>query len=102
MRYAEEVQLLQEEMRRVLEFLRWQANWWREQGKRRSRASTTPNSEEAEGFLAYAELQAALRQLLCEQFEHTWRFVEEWVRLDEVGELSGLDDVEEDEGDLVI
>ncbi|KAG2028626.1 hypothetical protein BDR03DRAFT_818726, partial [Suillus americanus] len=28
LRWAEEVDLLQEEMRRVLQFFNWQANWW--------------------------------------------------------------------------
>ncbi|KAG2750254.1 hypothetical protein P692DRAFT_20421062 [Suillus brevipes Sb2] len=28
MRWAEEVELLHEEMRRVLQFLRWHAAWW--------------------------------------------------------------------------
>ncbi|KAG1786540.1 uncharacterized protein HD556DRAFT_1449630 [Suillus plorans] len=32
--WSEEVELLREEMRRVLEFFAWQAAWWDEQGKR--------------------------------------------------------------------
>jgi hypothetical protein len=102
MRYTEEVQLLQEEMRRVLAFLQWQANWWREQGNRRSHAPIALDSEEAEGLLAYAERQAALRLLLHDRFKHMWRFVEDWVQLGEVDGLNGLDDVEEDDGDVVI
>jgi hypothetical protein len=31
LRYAEEVDLLEEEMRRVLQFLEWRASWWRAQ-----------------------------------------------------------------------
>ena len=33
MRFTEEVELLQEEMERVLRFLQWQENWWRMKGQ---------------------------------------------------------------------
>ncbi|KAG2143995.1 hypothetical protein BD769DRAFT_1383033 [Suillus cothurnatus] len=33
LRWSEEVELLREEMRRVLEFFTWQQAWWEEQGK---------------------------------------------------------------------
>lgn len=58
MRWDEEVELLQEEMRRVLQFFEWQRAWWMEQ---RSRITGLP-SEEAEGLVAYATRQADMRR----------------------------------------
>ncbi|KAG1866481.1 hypothetical protein C8R48DRAFT_747671 [Suillus tomentosus] len=49
-RWSEEVELLLEEMRRVIVFLKWQAEWWG--GRRSSRASESV--AEQEGLAAYA------------------------------------------------
>jgi len=66
MRWTEEVELLQEEMRRVLCFLRWQVNWWHEKG-------TISLSRNEEGLVAYAGRQAQLRKDLADCFEKTWK-----------------------------
>ncbi|KAG1903738.1 uncharacterized protein F5891DRAFT_947152 [Suillus fuscotomentosus] len=56
-RWEEEVQLLHEEMRRVIAFLDWHAGWWDTQGSRRTFSSL----QAGEGALAYAQRQANLR-----------------------------------------
>lgn len=69
MRWAEEVELLHEEMRRVLQFLRWHAVWWHEKG-----CEPTPDATaENEGLLAYACRQAQLRHDLADSFEKMWK-----------------------------
>jgi hypothetical protein len=54
LRWAEEVELLQEEMCRVLQFFDWQANWWEEQGRLQICQTAAHN----EGLHAYAAQQA--------------------------------------------
>ncbi|KAG1853790.1 hypothetical protein C8R48DRAFT_610437 [Suillus tomentosus] len=63
LRWAEEVELLQEEMRRVLQFLKWQADWWD------SRRDTVSYSE---GLCAYAARQANIRHCMADHFRHLW------------------------------
>ena len=77
MRFSEEVLLLREEMRRVLEFLKWQENWWMTQGTRRTGLQATV----AEGLLAYAQKQAYYRRALHDKFDHTWRYSAEFCAL---------------------
>ncbi|KAF9456024.1 hypothetical protein BDZ94DRAFT_1353138 [Collybia nuda] len=60
MRWDEEVELLQEEMRRILVFLEWQAIWWEHQGT----AAYSLDSTTKEGMIAYANKQASLRLTL--------------------------------------
>ncbi|KAG1888957.1 uncharacterized protein F5891DRAFT_1216956 [Suillus fuscotomentosus] len=69
-RWSEEVDLLLEEMRRVTEFLKWQAGWWGEWVNAR-----VLESAEQEGVAAYAYRQAALRTSLVASFQHLWRDV---------------------------
>lgn len=68
-RATEEVVLLREEMRRVLAFLEWKANWW---GLRKE-ARPVEDRALAEGLRAYAEEQAALQHLLCRSFRSIWK-----------------------------
>jgi hypothetical protein len=68
LRWAEEVELLQEEMRRVLQFLDWQANWWEEQGRLQICQAAAHN----EGLLAYAARQANIRRRLSRHFRTLW------------------------------
>jgi hypothetical protein len=67
-RWSEEVLLLEEEMRRVIVFLRWRALWWEEQGLPRTDLSPA----DAEGMHAYALRQAALLRSLCDDFSKRW------------------------------
>ncbi|KAJ7178517.1 hypothetical protein C8R43DRAFT_871571 [Mycena crocata] len=67
-RWEEEVQLLQEEMRRTLRYLDWQATWWEERVNPRSQASR----EVRVGLQAYALKQAALHRRLKAHFKSQW------------------------------
>lgn len=83
MRWCEEVKLLREEMRRVVAFLLWHANWWEEQGQGWSGL----DAEDLEGLAAYAQRQADIRRSLHDHFAHMWRYVDEYIAL-------GVDEVE--------
>ncbi|KAG1844600.1 hypothetical protein F4604DRAFT_1884427 [Suillus subluteus] len=63
-RWAEEVELLQEEMQRV-------ARWWEEQANRR----TVLAAPEQEGIEGYAKRQAALRRAMQDRFQKMWSVV---------------------------
>lgn len=80
MRFTEEVQLLQEEMMRVLRFFRWQESWWRSNGPLIESKKDISNMR-AEGLHAYAERQAALRYALHSHFQYLWRNVPGYVKL---------------------
>lgn len=68
MRWAEEVELLQEEMRRVSCFLKWHATWWQKKIAAHMLATAADN----EGLSAYACRQAQLREDLADCFEKKW------------------------------
>ncbi|TDL26330.1 hypothetical protein BD410DRAFT_685979, partial [Rickenella mellea] len=55
-RWTEEVALLKEEMRRVLQFLSWRASWW----EARKKFMPEMPQDFAEGAQAYAHEQAAI------------------------------------------
>ncbi|KAK7000623.1 CxC2 domain-containing protein [Favolaschia claudopus] len=67
-RWCEEVMLLREEMRRVLRYLQWQSNWWRERVASRNDVSR----EIGAGVGAYALKQAAWHERLAEFFRQKW------------------------------
>ncbi|KAG2338570.1 hypothetical protein BDR05DRAFT_978103 [Suillus weaverae] len=64
LQWSEEVELLREEMRRVLRFFTWQAAWWEDQGQRHVGECVT----HAEGLQAYAGRQAILRHRMADYF----------------------------------
>lgn len=68
-RWEEEYLLVQEEMRRVIVYLKWKAEWWKEQGSRR----VSDDAGLVEGLLAYAERQAGLFKGLAESCAQTWQ-----------------------------
>ncbi|KAG2028860.1 hypothetical protein BDR03DRAFT_1019255 [Suillus americanus] len=68
MRWAEEVGLLQEEMRRVSCFLRWHASWW----SMKIVECTLGTAADNEGLGTYACYQAQLRDDLADCFEKKW------------------------------
>ncbi|KAG2112112.1 hypothetical protein DEU56DRAFT_749410 [Suillus clintonianus] len=70
-RWAEEVELLQEEMRRVADFLAWHAGWW----EKRANWRTVPAAPEQEGLQGYAKRQAALRRAMRVRFQEMWSVV---------------------------
>ncbi|KAF8070016.1 hypothetical protein FPV67DRAFT_1413223 [Lyophyllum atratum] len=69
MRWTEEVELLQEEMRRVQAFLLWRHEWWKE---RASRMIGYLDQARADGAAAYALRQASLCLSLQQQFHNDW------------------------------
>ncbi|KAF7373905.1 hypothetical protein MSAN_00602900 [Mycena sanguinolenta] len=80
-RWTEEVDLLEEEMRRILVFLQWRADWWREQKDRR----VVDEVEMKEGFAAYAERQAAIQEEMKARFTNDWKDVGRWIALGRQG-----------------
>jgi hypothetical protein len=92
MRYAEEVELLLEEMRRVLAFLEWDRDRWEKRALHvhQSRAdsitdSPTPLPAQGktaafeEGLRAYALRQASVRQRLFNTFAQQWHDVPAFI-----------------------
>ncbi|KAJ7840769.1 hypothetical protein B0H13DRAFT_2366052 [Mycena leptocephala] len=69
MRWAEEVMLLREEMRRVLRYLTWQARSWEE--KKVGREGQV-SAEIQSGLVAYASHQAAFHHRLAAFFKTQW------------------------------
>ncbi|TFK80097.1 hypothetical protein K466DRAFT_667830 [Polyporus arcularius HHB13444] len=67
-RWGEEVLLLEEEMRRVIEYFEWKAKWWRENVGRRSEIAGPLRR----GLGAYAEKQAAIFEGLAYQCAARW------------------------------
>ncbi|KAG1892824.1 hypothetical protein F4604DRAFT_1913518 [Suillus subluteus] len=66
--WFEEIQLLLEEMRCIIEFLAWQAKWWDEQATLR----VAERSVDVEGLAAYAKRQATIRRSLSARFQALW------------------------------
>jgi hypothetical protein len=66
-RYVEEEELVLEEMRRTLQYLRWKAGWWRSGDVEEVKVKIR------EGSKAYKEKQASLLDELRIKFEHMWR-----------------------------
>ncbi|PBK59169.1 hypothetical protein ARMSODRAFT_983262 [Armillaria solidipes] len=69
-RSSEEVLLLREEMRRVLKFLEWKGQWWRE---RQGARGIDGDDGLAEGLASYAQDQEALQTRLMQTFEALWK-----------------------------
>jgi hypothetical protein len=67
-RWAEEVQLTVEEMRRVLSYLQWKSEWWLARHSLRSGTTKELN----EGLSAYATKQHALLQRMARRFAAQW------------------------------
>jgi hypothetical protein len=96
-RATEEVSLLVEEMRRVLEFLEWKASWWDEQETRR----TDIAPDLSEGLQAYAVDQARFQRSLAASFRIMWKtplpLVDE-TNTEEIGNnVEGVEDVDDDD-----
>ncbi|KAF9458821.1 hypothetical protein BDZ94DRAFT_1172825 [Collybia nuda] len=78
-RWDEEVQLLQEEMQRILAFLDWQAEWWERQGV----SAFSLDAATMRGMTAYAHRQASLRRELRDRFSMTWRNIPTFLQWDD-------------------
>lgn len=79
------MELLQEEMRRILAFLTSQGQWWEMQS---NRVEPDVPADAADGLRAYALRQAALRHALCSRFEFAWRHVEDFIKLADISLVS--------------
>ena len=90
LRWGEEVDLLVEEMRRVKEFLAWQAKWWEEKSEKRKEMV---DESLQEGLSAYAHRQAYIRLGMKTKFEELWKSVGSWIAGKEIP-------AEEFEGDM--
>ncbi|KAJ7448481.1 hypothetical protein FB451DRAFT_1567204 [Mycena latifolia] len=77
-RWAEEVDLLEEEMRRTLAFLDWKAAWWKNLSQGRPEVNDRCLRE---GLAAYAERQAAIQVDMKARFERTWQDVPTWIAM---------------------
>ncbi|KAJ7282331.1 hypothetical protein C8J57DRAFT_1448037 [Mycena rebaudengoi] len=67
-RWSEEVDLLEEEMRRIAQFLAWTGSWWeRQKGRREDLEGAL-----GEGLEAYASRQAARQRGLRSRFLQMW------------------------------
>lgn len=91
-RWGEEIQLLLEEMQRILLFLDWQARQWDE----RTGARVPQRPEDIEGVVAYAKKQVFIRCSLSKSFKEKWRQVPVSMalgddRYDREGECPSLD-----------
>ena len=100
MRWSEEVDLEEEEMRRILQFLTWRADWWEGQVNLRN----LPDGPQLEGETAYAMRQAALQKGLHKSFALKWEPLPELIRKARAGEDLGEDgewasDDDDDEGE---
>ena len=97
MRYAEEVELLLEEMRRVLAFLKWDKDRWKrraEEAPQRVHNTAHPPTPSAspektaaleEGLRAYALRQVGVCQRLLDAFSQQWHDVPAFVELADRG-----------------
>ncbi|KAJ7713623.1 hypothetical protein B0H16DRAFT_1341291, partial [Mycena metata] len=65
LRWREEVDLLEEEMRRVNQYLDWRAGWWMEQIGRREGLDAEQQEDEAAYAIQQAEVQRELRRLFA-------------------------------------
>jgi hypothetical protein len=77
MRYTEEIDLVEEEMWRVLQFLRWQRDWWEPWAGLRMHVDGALQ----EGQAAYARKQARYMHGLREHFKMLWRYVPQELRM---------------------
>ena len=66
--------LLDEEMRRVLQFCDWKEQWWQQQ--KQGRPLTEPHEKTLrEGLDAYAEKQMALERAIAQSWEAKWKSI---------------------------
>ncbi|KAJ7438372.1 hypothetical protein B0H11DRAFT_1752825 [Mycena galericulata] len=98
MRWTEEVDLLEEEMRRISEFLTWRSNWWRDCVDQRG----LEDGAQREGEAAYALRQAAFLSELRDSFLVKWGTLPDLIQRGRAGEGFERDewvDTEDESGD---
>ncbi|KAJ7118301.1 hypothetical protein C8R44DRAFT_878911 [Mycena epipterygia] len=93
-RWREEVDLLEEEMRRVQQFLEWRSDWWKGQVGLRGLAE----GPQLEGESAYALRQAGLQSDLCARFIEEWEALPELIAQGRAGESAVVNEGSDREG----
>lgn len=83
-------------MTRVLQFLQWQAGWWRSIGDTSNVA--TRSEMQREGLVGYANRQAALRDSLAAHFSQLWSAVPKIVMKAHASTAQTPSDVVDDSG----
>lgn len=82
-RWSEECELLEEEMRRVIDFFDWQASWWRQKAEEATWDPSTlqkaSSSQHNEGRRAYARRQAGIRLAMLQRCVESWKCVPEYL-----------------------
>jgi hypothetical protein len=94
LRWSEEVLLLQEEMRRVLEYMSWFSNWWT---SHTAVPSIVHDPYLSEGLAAYAAKQSDLRLSLRDHFQTLWKDVQSWLGTNEVPGMESMSDDDDDD-----
>ncbi|KAJ7025298.1 hypothetical protein C8F04DRAFT_1191646 [Mycena alexandri] len=122
LRQSEQLDLLEEEMRRILQFLWWRAGWWDERAGRRPQgpeedvdrvpgvAYAPKHPSYAEGNVAYARRQAEILRTRAAQFEEMWVDAADFIDMgrtavgqdDNVAEGADEDADGVDEDDMVL
>jgi hypothetical protein len=87
------VQLVAEEMRRVLAFLEWKAAWWMEREEKHLDVSP----DIADGISAYAAKQAHINRALADCFKRRWSSAFKTTTQDRGDEQGQDEDVSADE-----
>ncbi|KAJ7709422.1 hypothetical protein B0H16DRAFT_1745825 [Mycena metata] len=107
LRWTEEIDLLEEEMRRILQFLAWRSEWWMDRVESRGLAERA----QLEGETAYALRQAVFHADLAEHFATLWVGLPELIRRGRDGveavsnaeetapNAAGVDEAEEGDGE---
>ncbi|KAJ7760606.1 hypothetical protein B0H14DRAFT_3511096 [Mycena olivaceomarginata] len=75
--YAEEIDLVEEEMWRVLQFLRWRRDWWKAWAELRIQV----DGAFQDGQAAYTKKQAGYMHGLREHFKQLWRYIPQELRM---------------------
>ncbi|KAJ6613763.1 hypothetical protein B0H10DRAFT_2222002 [Mycena sp. CBHHK59/15] len=76
--WAEEVDLLEEEMRRITQFQKWRAEWWDNLAGKRP---PPHRMRLTNGNRAYARKQADIQRKLSAQFQDEWKDVADFISM---------------------
>ncbi|KAJ7251255.1 hypothetical protein C8J57DRAFT_1078120 [Mycena rebaudengoi] len=96
MRWTEEVDLLEVEMERILQFLQWRSDWW--VGLVDLHPEVVKDPSLREGYTAYAHRQAKIHSDLRRRFEGDWTDVAALIATHR-GQLGTIPEDEEEEGE---
>ncbi|KAK0228030.1 hypothetical protein IW262DRAFT_1532140 [Armillaria fumosa] len=88
-RWREECKLVNADMQRVKRTLEHDTNLWLSRAKSGMEGGAFVMA--GEGAAAYAKRQAAIRVAIKSNFEHKWRYVEDWIALGEIDETVATD-----------